>query len=68
MAEAHYHLVDNTSVIEVDDESGIQAMAARVQVRMEQGDMIVVPGFADKRVDLIMVNPDHIVKIMFVSD
>lgn len=68
MAEAHYHLSDNTSVIEVDDESGIQALAARVGDRMERGEMIALPGFATNRIDLIMVNPDHVVKIMFVAD
>lgn len=68
MAEAHYHLIDNTSVIERDDDAGINELAQRAEARMDEGEMITFPGLPANRVELIKVNPDHVVKIMFVAD
>lgn len=68
MAEAHYHLSNGSVVIQKDEDFGIRALTARVGVLMDEGNMITVNGFEDGRIDSVMVNPDHVCKIMFIAD
>lgn len=68
MAEAHYHLSNGSVVIQKDDDFGVNALSNSVHEHMESGNMIVVDGFDDGRIDSVLVNPDHVCKVMFISD